>query len=263
MASNFRKAEILEKARRDGKVVVEDLARHFDVTVQTIRRDLTELSDTGKLERVHGGAIIPSGVANIVYEERRQLNADGKAAIGAACAAEIPNGSSVFLGIGTTTEAVAKALRGHRDLMVVTNNLTIATIFLGNPDCEIVVVGGTLRRADAGLVGGFAADMVRRFKFDHAVIGCSALDAGGDLLDFDAQEIMVTQAALDRARVSMAAIDHGKLDRKAPIAVCTIEALDVLVTDAALPDPLRTTAARAGTRIVQAERAPHEFSKAG
>jgi DeoR family glycerol-3-phosphate regulon repressor len=261
--SNSRKTEILESARREGKVVVEDLARRFRVTVQTIRRDLGELADDGKLERVHGGAIIPSGVSNIRYDERRQINASGKAAIAAACAYEIPNGASVFLGIGTTIEAVAKALRGHRDLMVVTNDLNVAAILAATPDCEVVVAGGTLRGADGGLVGLFAVETVRRFKFDHAVIGCSALDADGDLLDFDPREVEVTQAALGRARSVMAPVDASKLDRKAPLAVCDLAALDVLVTDAPLTEALRARAAEGGTRIVEAEDVPEMLPRTG
>jgi DeoR family glycerol-3-phosphate regulon repressor len=252
MAANFRQVEILEKARRDGRVLVEELARHFDVTVQTIRRDLTELSDTGKLERVHGGAVIPSGVVNIHYEERRRLNEAGKAAIADACAAAIPDGSSVFLGIGTTTEAVARALAGRKELMVVTNNLNVAEILSSHPDCQIVVVGGLLRRLDGGLVGGFAVELVRRFKFDHAVIGCSALDADGDLLDFDEQEIAVTQAVLARARHRAAVVDLSKLDRKAPIATCALGDLDVLYTDGPLPPSFHTRAAEVGTRLAVA-----------
>lgn len=78
MVSNFRQQEILERARKEGKVTVDDLAEHYDVTVQTIRRDLSDLAETGRLERVHGGAVLPSGVINIVYEERRRLNEAGK-----------------------------------------------------------------------------------------------------------------------------------------------------------------------------------------
>ncbi|GIT91500.1 DeoR family transcriptional regulator [Jannaschia pagri] len=250
MVTNFRKAEILEQARRDGKVLVDDLARRFDVTVQTIRRDLSELSDVGKLERVHGGAIVPSGVVNIVYEERRQLNDAGKRAIAQACAAEIPNGSSIFMNIGTTTEAVATALRDHEDLLVVTNNLNIANILTSHRQCEIVVTGGTLRRTDGGLMGGFAVETVRQFKFDYALIGCSALDQDGDLLDFDEQEITVSQTAIRRARQVFAVADKSKLERKAPITTCGLDELDALFTDADLPDHLVTLAQRAETRVV-------------
>ena len=111
MSQTIRHPEIIEIARRDGKVTVEDLSAHFGVTLQTIRRDLTDLAEAGRLERVHGGAVLPSGTSNIGYDERRQLNAEAKDAIGAACARAIPNKCSVFLNIGTTTEAVAWATR--------------------------------------------------------------------------------------------------------------------------------------------------------
>ncbi|MFN3497306.1 MAG: DeoR family transcriptional regulator, partial [Pannonibacter indicus] len=90
MSQSFRQPEILELARQQGKVTVEELAAHFGVTVQTIRRDLADLADSGRLERVHGGAILPSGVSNIGYEDRRSLNREAKAAIAEACAKAIP-----------------------------------------------------------------------------------------------------------------------------------------------------------------------------
>ena len=117
---NFRQREILNLARKDGKVTVDGLAQHYDVTVQTIRRDLTELTDRGQLERVHGGAIIASGVVNMIYEERRRLNAEGKKAMAKSCAQSIPNGASVFMNIGTSTEAVAQCLLDHENLLVIT-----------------------------------------------------------------------------------------------------------------------------------------------
>ena len=113
MHSSFRDREILEIARTEGKVTVEGLAAHFDVTVQTIRRDLTQLANAGRLERVHGGAVLPSGVRNIAYEERSRVNAEAKVAMAQTCAAEISNGSALFINIGTSTEALARALLGH------------------------------------------------------------------------------------------------------------------------------------------------------
>src|SRR5690606_6475994 len=169
----------------------EDLAARLGVTVQTIRKDLADLAQAGRLERVHGGAVLPSGTINIAYAERRQLQAAAKAAIGRACAAEIPDDASLFLGIGTTTEAVAPGLLRHRNLMVVTNTMNVADILLANPDCEVVLAGGRVRRSDGALVGTLTASVIERFKPDLAVIGCSALDADGDLLDFDLQEVGV------------------------------------------------------------------------
>ena len=174
MASNFRRREILELARKEGNVTVEGLSKRYEVTVQTIRRDLAELTRAGQLERVHGGAVIPSGVVNIVYQQRRRLNARGKNAIAKACAKLIPNGASVFLNIGTSTEAVAQQLLDHENLLVVTNNLNVANILAANASCEIILTAGVLRRSDGGLVGGLTAELIKNFKFDFSILGCSA-----------------------------------------------------------------------------------------
>jgi DeoR family glycerol-3-phosphate regulon repressor len=252
VSQSFRQPDILEIARIEGKVTVEDLAERFDVTVQTIRRDLTELANAGKLERVHGGAILPSGVTNIIYEERRRLNEDAKQAIGRACAAAIPDNASVFLDIGTTTEAVARELLGHENLMVVTNNMNVANTLLSNKSCEIVVAGGTLRRADNGLVGNLTARTIENFKFDHAILGCSALDEDGDLLDFDIQEVVVGQTLLKRSREVFLVADHSKFKRSAPVRIGSLRDIDHVFTDRPLSASLTENCAAWGTAITVA-----------
>ena len=128
-----RQSEILNIARAFGRVMVEDLARRFEVSAQTIRKDLNDLCDHRSLTRIHGGAIIASGVENLAYEARRFVAAEEKKAIGAAAAALIPNGCSLFINIGTTTEEVASALTSHEDLLVITNNLNVAMLLYRHP----------------------------------------------------------------------------------------------------------------------------------
>ncbi len=252
MSQTLRIPEILGIARRDGRVSVDGLAAHFGVTQQTIRRDLTDLAEAGRLERVHGGAILPSGIANIAYEERRALNQSAKARIAAAAARLIPNDCAIFLNIGTTTEAVAHALLHHQNLLVVTNNINVAQILGANPDSQVMVAGGTMRPADGGLVGSFAANFVRAFKFDLAIIGCSALDPDGDFLDFDLQEVVVSQAALHQARQSVLVCDHSKLSRKAPARIGVVADLDRIVTDHQLPETLTQACLAGGVQITVA-----------
>lgn len=235
MSQTIRQPEIVEIARRDGKVTVEALAGHFGVTLQTIRRDLAELAEAGRLERVHGGAVLPSSTTNIGYDDRRALNADAKSAIAAACAAQIPNDCSVFLNIGTSTEAVAEKMLAHRNLLVVTNNMNVANILAQNPACEVVVTGGALRRSDGGLIGDLTTTTIRQFKFDLAVIGCSALDEDGDLLDFDMQEVGVTRTILRQSRRTFLVADHSKVRRRAPIRVASLADIDAFFTDIAMP----------------------------
>ncbi|MEP2921575.1 DeoR/GlpR family DNA-binding transcription regulator [Sulfitobacter sp.] len=250
MVSNFRQQEILELARKEGKVTVDGLAERYGVTVQTIRRDLSDLANSGRLDRVHGGAVLQSGVVNIEYQERRKLHEAGKKAIAVRCAQEIPNGASVFMNIGTTTEAVANELLNHENLLVMTNNLNIANILAANHSCEIILAGGVLRRADGGIVGGLTMEMVKQFKFDYSVLGCSAIDTDGDLLDFDGQEIMVSSTAIKRSRKVMVVADHNKFKRKAPLTICSLGDVDILFTDRGLPDEMAANCSNLGAEVV-------------
>lgn len=252
MTQNFRQADILSIAQREGKVTVEGLADCFGVTLQTIRRDLAELADSNKLERVHGGAVLPSGTTNIEYDDRRTLNADAKRAIAKACAERIPDGCSVFLNIGTSTEAVALQLLRHKELMVVTNNMNVANILLKNPDCQTIVTGGRLRRSDGGLIGNVAIEAIRQFKFDMAVIGCSAMDVDGDLLDFDLEEVGVSQTIIAHSRQSYLVADTSKFDRSAPVRIASMQSLTAVFTDAEFPEALQERCAEWDTEVVVA-----------
>ncbi|MEM7711159.1 MAG: DeoR/GlpR family DNA-binding transcription regulator [Pseudomonadota bacterium] len=231
---SFRHPQILDLARRDGRVTVDGLADALGVTVQTIRRDLAQLTEAGHLDRVHGGAVLPSGVTNIGYADRRALNADAKARIAAHLAALIPDRASLFLNVGTTTEAVARALRGHEGLLVVTNNINVANT-LADTRSDVVLTGGVLRAQDGALTGALAAAAVARFKVDVAVIGCSALDIEGDLLDFDASEVEVAQAILTQARRRVLVADASKIGRPAPIRIASLAQIDEWITDMAPP----------------------------
>ena len=252
MSQTFRHPDILDIARSEGKVTVDGLAQRFGVTRQTIRRDLTDLANAGRLTRVHGGAILPSGIRNIVYEERRQLNSAAKEAIARACAAMIPDDACIFMNIGTTTEALARELTGHANLIVVTNNLNVAQILGSTGNCRIVLTGGTLRPADGGLVGDMAAAALDGFKFDLAIIGCSGIDPDGELLDFDTQEVIVSQRALARSRGHILLADHSKFTRTAPVCIAGLGDIDTVITDTPLPVGLTTLCDDAGTDILVA-----------
>ena len=249
MALSIRQNEIVELARAEGRVVVEDLAQRFDVTLQTIRRDLGDLAEAGLLDRVHGGAVPRMGMVNLGYEARRRLHSDAKAAIGAACAAMIPDNSSLILNLGTTTEAVAQALIHHSNITVITNNMNVANILAANPGCEIMVAGGALRRSDGGLVGELATQFIEQFKVDYAIIGTSALDLDGDLLDYDLAEVRVSRAILRQARQSFLVTDHSKLGRSAPARIASLSEIQTVFTDLPLPEPLMQRCAEWGTEL--------------
>lgn len=234
-----RLMDIVAAARETGRVSVDDLAQQFDVTPQTIRKDLNELCDKGHLQRVHGGAVLASGLTNMGYTARRQLAADAKREIGEKVASLIPNNASILINIGTTTEQVAMALREKRDLMVITNNINVINILSGCTDIDVVVAPGTYRHADGGVVGEAAVDFIRQFKVDFSVIGSSAIDRDGSLLDFDYQEVKVARAIIENSRHTILAADAMKFERAAPVRIAHVSQVDTFVTDHPLPEHLQ------------------------
>lgn len=244
-----RQLEIVRLARERGHVDVLSLAAHFDVTPQTIRRDLNELCDTRVLNRVHGGAMYPSSVANFAQEARRQVAPEAKQRIGARAAERIEPDRSVILNIGTTTEQVAQSLKNHTGLMVVTNSITVAGILLDAPGVDVVLAGGIVRKTDGGIVGEATVDFIRQFRVDYAVIGCSAIDEDGTLLDFDFQEVQVARAIIASARQTLLVADAIKFERVAPVRIGHLSDIDVLVTDRAPPEPVRRICADSRTQI--------------
>ena len=244
-----RQREILDSARVQGRVSVDGLAGAFAVTPQTIRRDLNDLCLRGLLARVHGGAIPATSVSNVGYEERRQLSSEGKQSIGARAAEMIPQNCSVILNIGTTTEQVARNLYNHRDLVVITNNINVVNILSGSPGKELILAGGVVRQSDGGIVGEAAVDFIRGFRVDYAVIGASALDPEGAVLDYDFREVSVARAIVENARKVVLVSDGSKFERTAPVRICGLQAVDIFVTDRAPPEPFRAACARHGVEL--------------
>jgi len=162
MQLNPRQSGLLEAVRERGSASIDDLARRFGVTLQTVRRDVNLLARAGLVSRFHGGVRSEaSTIENIAHLQRQALNAEGKRRIAAAVARQIPDGCSLILNIGTTTEAVARALLHHRGLRVITNNLNVADILAVNRDCEVIVAGGVMRAADRGIVGEATTEFIR------------------------------------------------------------------------------------------------------
>lgn len=238
MLENTRRAAILTDLRNTGRVMTDALARQHHVTVQTIRRDLAEMEGASLLTRTHGGAVPRSTVANIGYADRQVLNADAKRQIAQRAASLIPDRASLYLDIGTSAEAVAKALLQHDGLMIITNNLRAATTLADNPSAEVIVAGGVLRRSDAGLVGEQTVAFLRQFKPDFAVLSASALDEEGDFLDFDFREVQVSRTARAQARRSILVADTSKFQRQAPVRTGSLADIDTFVTDAPPPAQL-------------------------
>lgn len=249
LALSSRQQLILAIARKTGSVGVDDLSSQFEVTPQTIRKDLNELCDARHLTRTHGGAMLSSGVKNVAYEARQVIALTEKQMIGRQAASLIPNNCSLFINIGTTTEEVARALVFHEGLLVITNNIHVATILSPIPTIEVIVVGGMVRKADGGIVGESAIDTIRQFKVDHAVMGVSAIDEDGALLDFDYREVRAAQAILSNSRRAILVADNMKFSRSAPVRIGHMADIDIFVTDMPPPDSVLEVCRQKGVQV--------------
>ena len=243
---NPRLLQLVAYVQARGSVTVEQLAETLGVTLQTVRRDVQKLADDGLLARFHGGVRVPSSTTeNIAHMQRENLNAEGKSRIARNIADAVPNDCSLILNIGTTTEAVSRALMGHTGLRVITNNLNVASILSGNAKCEVIVVGGVVRGHDRGIVGEAAADFIRQFKVDIAVMGISGIESDGTLRDYDYREVKVSQSIIAHAREVWMAADHSKFNRPAMVEVAKLTQIDRLFTDIEPPEPFPALLAEA------------------
>jgi DeoR family glycerol-3-phosphate regulon repressor len=245
-----RQMEILNLARAQRRVSVDELAEKFSVTSQTIRRELNDLCQRQMLQRVHGGAVMLSGIENVSYDSRRVLAPEAKRRIGVKTASLIPGNCALFINIGTTTEQVAHALTSHVGLVAITNNINVANILRPAHGIEVIVAGGVVRRSDGGIVGEATVDFINQFKVDYAVIGASAIDPqDGTILDYDYREVWVSQAIMRNARQVILVADAMKFRRSAPMRIGHFSQINVFVTDEDLPQPLARIAAESGVQV--------------
>ncbi|MFT9399065.1 DeoR/GlpR family DNA-binding transcription regulator [Acetobacter sp.] len=250
-----RRAQILQLVQQQGYAANEDLAKALHVTVQTVRRDVNSMAAEGLIARHHGGASALSSNENIAYSERQILNPKAKDAIGHAAANVIPDGASLFINIGTTTEAFARSLRNHRALRVITNNIHVASLLAPAPECTLIITGGTVRLRDGGIVGPAAAAMIEQYRADYGVIGISGIDEDGTLLDFDADEINAAQAIIRNSRTTILLADHTKLKRRPMARVGHLSEINSFYTDQPLPTALAKIVTEAGVdlHVIQSE----------
>lgn len=248
-----RQSALLRQLEQARYISLEDIARHFDVTTQTARRDVQDLEHLGKVRRLHGGVTLAQPVDPVVLRARRVENAEAKERIGAAIATRIPDGSALFIDTGTTCEAVARALLGHRGLRIVTYSLRVATLLAEGSDFTVAVPGGFVRPVDAGVFRAETPEFIGRFKFDQAVISVSGIDNAGDMGDDDHAEVAAVLAAMRQAERVLLAVDASKYGRRALVKLANLADVDEIVTDAAPPAPLDRLVAEADTLLTVAE----------
>ena len=256
---NPRHEKIVSLIRENGFMSIDELAKLLDVTPQTIRRDITQLSEDKILRRYHGGATLDANLENEDYFYRKNKLQSEKAHIADMITEHIPDNSSMFLSIGTSVEAVAKALTQKRkNLCIITNNIHVASIVSVRPDYTIMVTSGVVRPNDGGITGVATLEFINQFKVDYAIIGVAAVETDGSLLDFDYKEVCVMQAMVENARLKYLVVDHSKFGRNALVRLGHISDFNAVFTDHAPTDSLRNRMEAASVRCFLAERSLKE-----
>lgn len=254
-----RARAIVDLVRNQGFQTIEALAGSFGVTPQTVRRDVNLLCDRGLLRRKHGGVEAPpreiADGRNLAYPERSILNLEAKRRIAVAVAAAVPEGSSLFFGIGTTPEQCALALADHAGLRAMTNNLNVALALAQNPETQVIVAGGEMRNIDRDFVAGEAQGFFGRFAVDIGIYGVGGVAEDGTLLDFSQEEVAMRQSLARNCRQRFLVLDHSKFGRGATVRGGHLCEASVVFTDAPPPPAIVAMLAEAGCRLVIADPA--------
>lgn len=223
---------ILDRIAESGFVTIDELTSSLEVTPQTIRRDVSQLESEGQVKRYHGGVgAAENSTTNSSYQTRKSVNSDAKQTIAKLVADYIPDGASLFINIGTTTEAVAEALLSKQNLTVVTNNLNVAVTLSSKSDFTVIVAGGEVRNSDGGIVGSPATDLINSFQMEYAIIGISGIQPDGTLLDYDLREVRVSQAIIANASEVLLCSDNSKFGRTPMVKLGHIQDISRLFTN--------------------------------
>lgn len=250
-----RQTKIAELVRTAGFTSIDSLAQHFNVTPQTIRRDVNKLCEEGMLRRIHGGVAPPTDRANIDYNKRKLINLAAKEKIARMVAGHIPDHASLAISIGTTPELCAQALSHHSHLRIFTNSFNAAFCCCDNPGFEVTVPGGRLRNKDKDLLGSSAVDLFKAYKVDFGIFGVGGVDSDGTLLDFYEGEVEARQAILANCRQAFLVLDHSKFGRAAHVRGGHITDVSTVFCDAPPPETIRVILEDSGVNLVICDQA--------
>jgi len=252
MFAEERQQQIAERARTEGRVDVGVLATAFDVTTETIRRDLTALERQGVVKKVHGGAI---PLERLGFEPtvaaRDTVQTEAKERIAAAALAEVPEEGAILLDAGTTTARIAEALPADRELTVVTNSVLIAALLAPKPRLTVLIVGGKVRGRTMAAVDDWAVRALADTYVDVAFIGANGISVERGLTTPDTGEAAVKRAMIRAARKAVVVADHTKVGNDCLARFGTLDQVDVLVTDTGLDDGLTADLEAADLKVVR------------
>ncbi|MDW5377529.1 transcriptional repressor AgaR [Halomonas sp. HP20-15] len=232
-----RRESIIRHLAIHERAKVDDLAALFNVSTVTMRGDLRFLEEAGYVARLRGTVVLSQNTAaEIAFAERRQKHGSDKGRIGMAAAKLVSDGESIILDAGTTTLEVARHLKQHESLLVMTNGLDIAMELSHAPGVEIIMLGGRLRKTALSCSGTQAESSLANHRFDKLFLGVDALEMNRGLTTDHENEARLNRAMIAISDEIIAVTDSSKIGRKSVHLVTNPDGIDRLVTDNRIPD---------------------------
>lgn len=228
-----RRDAILDQITANGFVTLEVLAAHFGVSMQTVRRDVMALHKRGLIRRFHGGAGLPEGgpVNRLTLQEKRGFEVLQKQRIAEKAVRLVQPGAMVFLDVGTTVEATAKLIAALPACHIVTNSLQVALLF-DHRAHNVQILPGRIASEDGAIVGESTVAALSELRPDLAFIGCSAIESGGAVMDFDASKVAVKRMAIAMSRSACLLAATSKFQRSAKIQITHSSKFSEILTEA-------------------------------
>ena len=248
-----RRNQIVEMLNQQQTVKNTDLMERFNISIETVRRDLAFLEEQGILERIYGGAVKKTyRSTEPIYSSRVKENEQEKRAIARAAVQLIEPKDTIFLDLGTTVLFLAKEIPPEQKLTVFTNALRTAITLSDNPGCQVILPGGTLRTTELSVSGSLAEENMRRFNVDKAFIGGAGVTEDG-ITDFHIGEADLRRQIIENARQVIVLADYSKFGIRAVSNVCSLQDVNVLVTDDKTPEQMLSVLEDHDIRIIRAK----------
>ncbi|TNM47184.1 DeoR/GlpR transcriptional regulator [Nocardioides albidus] len=255
MYAEERQQAIARQVADRGRMSVAEIADLFDVTTETVRRDLTALEGIGVLRRVHGGAVPASALSTLEpgIVERDAANIEAKARIARAALDELPPpGASILIDAGSTTARLADALPASHRLVVFTHSVSIAARLAGNPGVELHLLPGRVRTHTHAAVGAVTVAALDALRVDVAFLGANGVSVGHGLSTPDSEEAATKRAFVHAAHRVVGLVDSSKVGVESAVRFATLDEIDVLVTDTGLRTADGKSLTAAGVEVVTA-----------
>jgi len=247
-----RHRRIMDILERENSVKVSTLTKLFNVSVETIRRDLEHMENQGLLKRVHGGAVLDkiNGFQNPFIIREAKYTAE-KMQIGEIVSRYIKENQSIAMDVSTTNYEIAKVLKTKFSrLTVLTNSLPIINELSNMEKYTLIIPGGVIRQEELSIVGDMAEENLNHYHVDTALISISGISLREGLTDYCFEEIRIKKKMMSMAQEIIIVADHSKFDTVSLVKVCDLDDIDMIITDSNLKDTVKEKYRKNGVEVI-------------